>query len=226
MIIIRDGNVRSADYLFFEVNGTPGHANARIDNITLWTNISGTWQANFTNGTIGAINTIVNRIFNSTDTNIIESILTDNLVFIWGAQVCDNKTVYTEESVNLDDNAFGTIFDNNTGCTGACNFTVIVTAGRGFLANTPMTAITGVENSTTSNDISHECRLNNSETGLFYCNQTRTIWNGTAQIIDTLIESNVLVNYTRENPCAFTVNRTVNVQQAPNITITSPTDGQ
>ena len=110
--VIRDGNVRSADYLFFEVNGTPGHANARIDNITLWTNISGTWQANFTNGTIGAINTIVNRIFNSTDTNIIESILTDNLVFIWGAQVCDNKTVYTEESVNLD--AFGTIFDNTS----------------------------------------------------------------------------------------------------------------
>ncbi len=221
---IKGGNVNTAN-ITFSINGTPSAPNAHITNITLWTNISGTWSANYTNTTVAAVGAVINRIFPHTDTSIFDFNLEDNLVFVWGAQVCDNKTNFINESVNIGTNAFGIVFDNKTGCTGVCNNTVVVKAGLGILSNFPVSSLDGVRNSTTSLSISG-CKLNDSATGLFYCNQTKTIWNGTADNVDILIESNVLVDYTLVDTCVFSSNRTVFVHDAPNISITSPSDNQ
>ncbi len=223
---IKGGNVNTGNMTFIW-NATPSHPTANISNGTLWTNISGTWKLNASNYTFAAIGAEVERQLTWLDTGILEADLPDNLVFVWGIEVCNNKSDYTKESITLDTDAFGIVFDNNTGCTGNCNYTIIVKAGIGFLSNFPASSLDGIMNSTTSRGLeSSACKLNDSSVGRFYCNQTRIVWNGSANFEESIIESNILVNYTISDNCRFTENRTVFVNDAPSITINIPTDFQ
>ncbi len=214
----------------FSINATPSHESAAIQNVTLWTNISGTWESNFTNVTAGAVNTKVNRLFFPTNTSIFSRNLADGLVFIWGVQICDNKTNFLDESVNLLSGGGGIIFDNHTNTTGdglceqpECNSSTIVRAASGFLSNFPVSSLDGAFNSTSGNLLPGACKLNDSSTGLFYCNETVETYNATVLVkTETIIESNINVNYTVVDTCRFSVNRTIFVEDAPTITLNSP----
>ena len=160
---IKGGNV-DTDNITFIINGTPSSVDANITNITIWTNISGTWKANYTNDTSGTAGEKVNRIFPLTDTSIFN--LSNGLRYVWGAQVCDNKSFFIDESINLDTNAFGIVFDNTSSdCgVGGCNYTVKIEAGIGHTSNFPVSTLDGVSNSTTGNGMSGACMLNNRKT--------------------------------------------------------------
>ncbi len=216
----------------FEVNATPSGPLGIIQTATLWTNLTGTWEANFTNATNGTIGTKINRKFLDTETSIYLLNLTDGLVFIWNVYACDNISNFTREDISLDENVY-VIFDNYTNTTGdgfcnaSCSDAHIIKAGRGRVVNYPLASIDGVENTTTDEDISGNCAINGSADGYFYCNQTREDYNGTDLLAtSTLITSSVNVNYTIDSVCRFVgTNQTAYVEDAPNITLIRPLNG-
>ena len=227
--LIKEGAVM--ENITFEGNATPSGSTGTIQNMTLWTNISGTWKANFTNDTISTIGLKTNRIFASENTSIFSADLTDGLVFIWNVEACDNISQFYNEDVSLSPNVF-TIFDNYTNTTGdglcnsSCNNAEIILAGRGRVINYPVSTLDGVAN-TTGEGLPGACTLNGSDNGYFRCNQTRENYNGSDGLLSTqnLITSSVKVNYTISSTCRFVgANRTVFVEDAPNVTLNSPSD--
>jgi len=98
----------SPDNVTFSVNATT-NASIKIVNMTLWTNISGTWAANYTNDTDGTIGSKTNRLFIPLDTKITAPDLADGLVFVYNFYTCtnssgeclwisNNRTVFVEDS--------------------------------------------------------------------------------------------------------------------------------
>ncbi len=218
--------------LSFEVNATPTGSTGVIDNATLYTNISGTWSANFTNLTDGTVGLISNRLFPGGNSNIsiFSRNLVDGSVFIWNVYACDNISIFYNETVSLTSEEY-TIFDNVTSsaCTAANNATncIIITAGRGQLANYPVSTLDATFNNTGGAPLAGACTLNGSNEGFFYCNQTRRTYNGSGDSLqnDTLITSSVKASYTISSSCRFVgENRTVYVEDAPSVTLNLPAD--
>ncbi len=222
-ILIKSGTIEGN--ITFEANSTPSGFAGNITNMTLWTNISGTWKANYTNDTTSTMGAETNRIFDYSDTSIFSGNLADELNFKWNVQACDNKTEFIEEDVVLQPD-FYTILDNTTATPN--NYSVIVTAGRGRVINYPLISIDDVGN-TTGGQMNAGCVINGTD-GYFYCNQTINVYNSTGgfRYAENLIEGNtVKVNYTitSEAACRFVGNnRTVSVQDAPSVTLNSPDD--
>ncbi len=216
----------------FETNATPTGASGAIQNMTLFTNISGTWLANFTNDTVGLVGTAVSTKFNTPSSNvtILSAGLSDGLVFVWNVYACDNVTKFGSEDVILDSDVY-VVFDNYTNATGhgLCNATCkdawIITAGRGQVLRYPIDTLDGVRN-TTGEDISGHCTLNGSTDGFFRCNQTKTVYNGSGFLsTEAFITSTVKANYTIVDTCGYIgANRTVYVEDAPSITLNLPSD--
>lgn len=197
--LIKGGSVENN--ITFNINATPTSlSTGAIKNVTLWTNISGTWKANYTNTSVGTVNTKINRIFKTTDTKIYSGNLADGKVFIWNVRVCDNVSRFINEAVTL----------NN---------------GEGQLAHYPLSSVLAYMNST-GNILGGFCNVTTS-TGVIKCNDTSEgIWNGSAYI--NISNTNpILVNYTLGSlTCAFAPNnRTVYVEDAPTVYLTYPTDG-
>lgn len=222
--------------IIFEANASPIGATGIIINFSLYHNISGTWGVNYTNDTTATIATETNRIFPSSDTSIFSVDLSDGFVFNWNVYACDNISIFYNEDVSLDSDIY-VIYDNYTNTTGdgycvrnsSCLNAEIITAGRGQVINYPLSSLDGVDNTTGdwSANINTDCTLNGSSNGYFYCNQTRKTYNGTDGRISTiaLITSSVKVNYTISSTCRFVgANRTVYVEDAPNVTLIAPSD--
>lgn len=218
--------------LTFIANATPVGASGAIQNVSLYHNISGTWGLNSTELTVGASGTEVERQFMSvTNTSIYSGDLSDGLVFDWNIYACDNITKFYFEDVSLDSDVF-TTYDNRTNTTGhgLCiansSNCVVVTAGRGQVVHYPISTLDGVVNTTRLNEsLVSYCTLNGSSEGYFRCNQTRTTYNGSGDVVSTeaLITSSVKVNYTISSSCRWgSVNRTVYVEDAPSITFNYP----
>ncbi len=229
--LIKDGAVMGN--ISFSANATPSGSTGVIMNISLYHNISGTWGVNYTNDTTATISTETNRIFSNPETSINSGDLSDGLVFIWNAYACDNISSFYNEDISLNSDVF-TIFDNYTNLTGdglcvaAENYTncIIITAGRGRVANYPVSTLDQVMN-TTAEDISTGCKLNGSTDGFFYCNQTLETYNSSGILLSTeaLSTSSVKANYTISSTCRFIdTNRTVYVEEAPLVTIDNPAD--
>ncbi|KKN53828.1 hypothetical protein LCGC14_0598540 [marine sediment metagenome] len=230
--LIKGGGVTGN--ISFEINASPSSLSGSLQNATLWTNISGTWSANYTNYTAQAINTAIIYRFHHNGTNIFSRDLTDGLVFVWNVIVYDNITIFPSESVAMDTEGYGMVFDNHTNTTGDglcvnpgtdCNYSIRVRGSKGFLANSPVNSIFAVKNST-GEMITGACNMTNLATGQFYCNQTIQVWNGTAtQAKQTLTTSVVTANYSIVLNARFAgANRTVYVEDAPTITLNLPLD--
>ena len=219
----------------FEVNTTPTGVGGTIQNVSLYHNISGTWGRNYTNDTDGTLATETYRLFSGATVNmsIFSVDLTDGLVFIWNALSYDNVSSFISEDITLDADVF-TVYDNNTNLTGhglcssnASNRNCItITAGRGRVVNYPISSLDGVAN-TTDEALIGRCTLNGSNEGYFRCNQTQKTYNysGTLLSTENFITSSVKVNYTISYLFRFvSANRTVHVEDAPNITINYPSN--
>ena len=85
--------------------------NNNLSNGTLWTNISGTWSANYTNATVnGTAGSSMNYIFGPNITRLYTE-LTDDYHFIWNVRCEDNesnssfasanRTIYMEKEPNV-----------------------------------------------------------------------------------------------------------------------------
>ncbi len=223
--LIKDGAVMGD--IIFEVNATPTGLSGIIHNVTLYTNLSGTWQLNYTNDTTAVMATITNRIFLGSNLSILSKDLPDGLVFIWNALACDNISKFYYEDVSLDADKL-VVFNNYTGACANCSNAVIITAGKGRLSYYPTATLDGAMN-TTRLSLNNSCVLNYSDSidGFFYCNQTRKTYNSSDGLLKTenLISSTVKINYTINSTCRFAgVNRTVYVEDAPSINLTSPID--
>ena len=227
--------------IVFKINASPTTPSGNIANISLYHNISGTFVVNYTNATPSTTGAETNRIFLNNDTSINSKDLADGLVFVWNGYACDNITNITNEDVSLSPDVF-VIYDNNTNttghglCTPSENYTncITITAGRGQVVHYPVNILGGVMN-TTGLEINDACILNGSTNGYFRCNQTRKTYNSSDGLLltENLITSSVKVNYTLSSTCRFAgLNRTVYVEDAPNITLSSPanasydTDGE
>ncbi len=216
----------------FEANATPTGSTGIILNMSLYTNASGVWGINYTNASTAIMATKTNRVFPANDTHLYSADLPDGLVFIWNVGTYDNITVFIEEDVSLDADLFVTFdnYSNATGhgiCNSTCENALIITAGRGQVSNYPVASLDGVANTTlTDESITQNCSLYDSAYGTIQCNQTRKTYNGTGLILtESLITSTVKVNYTIESTSRFvSSNRTVYVEDAPYITLISPSN--
>ena len=94
--------------LTFNGTGIPTPVTGNISNMTLYTNISGTWQQNYSNNSGGVVAAAKNTLFTTLDTTIYSGDLADGLVFTWNIRSANltgdfdswgvNRTVYVEDA--------------------------------------------------------------------------------------------------------------------------------
>ncbi len=144
--------------LTFIANATPiGYGN--ITNVTIYTNVSGTWKSNYTNTSTGTVGAEVNRIFPRANTNINTNELSNGLAFVWNTYSCDNISVVYKEPVALS-------------------------GGVGNLANIPIASVEDIMNDTSVSVGLGACNVTLS-TGILKCNQTSINASGHADQILT-----------------------------------------
>ncbi len=229
--LIKNGSVMGNP--IFTGNFTPSGPGATIQNVTLYHNLSGTFSPNSTNTTPGTVATTYISNFDdayrsSSNWTILSNgvDLADGTVFEWNLYGCDNKTIFLNEPVIMDYEAFGITLDNFTGTGG--NGTII-RGSTGKLSNFPVKSVEFFSNSTPQIDGTISCNLTSLTEGKFYCNATKEYFNtsagGTDVYKENLITDTILVNYTINSSCRFAgVNRVVFVEDAPNITLSIPAD--
>jgi hypothetical protein len=149
----------------FTVNATP-LGTGLIKNVTLYSNVSGSWTNEYVNNTAGTAGAKVTRIFLENNTGISTATISDGMVFIWNAYSCDNASIFDNEPVMLS-------------------------GGKGGLSNYPVSSVRGIMNDTGTSVGTGACNLTAS-TGRLSCNQT----SGVSELLTPIILVNYTLSST------------------------------